>query len=103
MDVTGKDIKMNFVGNKLNDLGDNRFNRMEICRHLRADLKSQFPKPWKFTVKKEHYQGITITIKNARSLPDPCPTCGRNSTRSTKPGPGPTEGPVWGCPLSAPL
>lgn len=56
---------MNFVGDKLNDLGPNRFNRMEICRHLRADLKSQFPKPWKFTVKKEHYQGITITIKAA--------------------------------------
>ena len=33
---------------------------MEICRHLRADLKSKFPKHWKFTVKKDAYQGITI-------------------------------------------
>lgn len=56
---------MNFIGEKFHSLGEGRFNRMEICRHLRADLKSQFPKPWKFTVKKDGYQAITITIKNA--------------------------------------
>lgn len=56
---------MNFVGEKFASLGENRFSRMEICRHLRADLKSQFPKPWKFTVKKDGHQGITITVKSA--------------------------------------
>lgn len=55
---------MNFVGDKFYDLGANKYDTLEICRHLRADLKSQFPKPWKFTVKRDHYSAITISIKS---------------------------------------
>lgn len=56
---------MNFIGDKFESLGDRKFNRKEICTRLREDLKNEFKKPWKFTVAKDNYNGITITIKKA--------------------------------------
>lgn len=56
---------MNFIGEKFDSLGQDRFNLLEICCRLRADLKKEFPKPWKFTVRKNQYQSITISIRKA--------------------------------------
>lgn len=59
---------MNWVGEKFNSLGPDRFNRSYICKLLRNDFKSQFPKPWKFCVSKDKgtwSSGITIKIMKA--------------------------------------
>lgn len=56
---------MNWIGDKFDSLGEDRYNLAVICSHIRSDLKAEFSKPWKFSVSKDHYSSITISIYNA--------------------------------------
>jgi len=58
---------MNFIGERFDKNNPNRFDRVWICSQIRADLKEEFGKIWKFGVRKEpgSSNSIEITIKKA--------------------------------------
>ncbi len=56
---------MAWVGEKLNTLGEHRFDRGVIVKELRIEFKEAFEKKWKFFISKNGYSRINLTIAKA--------------------------------------
>lgn len=53
----------NFVGEKFESLGADRYNMGVIVKRVRQDLKEAFGKEFKFGVRKRYHSGLDVNIK----------------------------------------